>query len=222
MVVIVGSSAARLGDRDVRAVGLAVDVARAAVGAGAVVQVVGRVGDDPTGDAVLLDMAASGIGHVAVLRAAGQPTPVRPELASDDERALGAALDDELAEASPPEARAPDDGLTIDAGDLDLALRYLPDYRVLVVAADLDRAAWSTVVAAASWSGAHLVALIAPEGEAPDLPGDATILERAGDDADGTFAALVGRYVAALDAGEEPRVAFAQAARGAGWANVVD
>jgi hypothetical protein len=33
---------------------------------------------------------------------------------------------------------------------------------------------------------------------------------------------MVGRYAAALDAGEEPKAAFAAASSGSGWASVSD
>ena len=193
-----------------------------AVQGGAAVQVVGRVGDDAAGDAVLLDLAAAGIGHVAILRAAGQPTAVRAEPATDDDAPPGAALDDE--EAGPDDGRATDggEGLSIDAGDLDLALRYLPDYRVVIVATDLDPAAWATVIAASSWSGAHVMGLVGAGGAPAGLPDDAMVLERPADDADGTFAAMVGRYAAGIDAGEEPAAAFAAASSGTGWASVPD
>lgn len=223
MVVVIGAPGGQGYPTGIRATGLAMDVARAAVAAGAAVQIIGRVGDDAAGDAVLLDVAAAGIGHVAVLRASGQPTTVRPEPATDDETASGAALDDEPTDPDDGAAPAPrDEGLSIDAGDLDLALRYLPDYRVLVVATDLDPAAWETVTAATSWSGAYLMGLVGPDGAPADLPEDATILERPADDADGTFAAMVGRYAAGLDAGEEPAAAFAAASSGSGWASVAD
>jgi hypothetical protein len=221
MVVVIGSPAGRLGGHGVRASGLAVDAARAAVQSGGAVQVVGRVGDDAVGDAVLLDMAAAGIGHVAVLRAAGQPTSVQPEPATDD-AAPGAALDDEKAEADDGRAADGENELAVDAGDLELALRYLPDYRVLVVATELDPPAWATVIAATSWSGAHLIGLVRAGGAPADVPEDATILERPAADADGTFAAMVGRYAAGLDSGEEPAAAFAAASNGSGWASVAD
>jgi hypothetical protein len=222
MIVVIGSPAARLGERDVRASGLVADVARAVVQSGAAAQIVGRVGDDPAGDAVLLDLAAAGIGHVAVLRAAGQPTAVRPEPAIDDDVSPATALDEEPTDPATEPAPAAESGLSIDSGDVDLALRYLPDYRVVVVAADLDHAAWATVTAAASWSGAHLIGLVGAGAAPPDLPADATLLERPADDADGTFADMVGRYAAAIDAGDEPAAAFALAASGSGWASVAD
>jgi hypothetical protein len=221
MIVVIGSPAGQLVDRDVRAVGLAVDVGRAAAG-GAPVQVVGRVGDDATGDAVLLDMAAAGIGHVALLRAAGQPTPVRPDSATEDERALGAALDEDATSGAEPVEPTRDDGLPIDAADLELALRYLPDYRVLVVAAPLDANGWATAGAAAGWAGAQLVAVVRAAADPHDLPADATVLERPEHDDDGTFGMMVGRYAALLDAGEDPKAAFVAASSGSGWASVSD
>ena len=39
------------------------------------VQLVGRVGEDPAGEATLLALARDGIGHVATLRDPARPTP---------------------------------------------------------------------------------------------------------------------------------------------------
>src|SRR4051794_37418806 len=68
MIAVVGSPAAARQTAGVQAAGVAVAVARAAVAAGASVQLIGKVGEGPDGDAILLDIAAAGIGHVAVLR----------------------------------------------------------------------------------------------------------------------------------------------------------
>ena len=221
MLVVIGGPGGEVGAAGVRATGLAMDVARAAVAAGAAVQVVARVGDDAAGDAVLLDLAGAGVGHVAVLRGIGLPTPVQSRLETNDELVLGTALEAE----GDPGAREPEDadaGLPIDADDLELALRYLPDYRVVVVASELDPASWATAVAAAEWAGAALVGVVRTGTQVPDLPADATVLERPSDDADGTFASMVGRYAAGLDAGEDPAAAFAAASSGSGWASVAD
>ncbi|MDR3546372.1 MAG: PfkB family carbohydrate kinase, partial [Candidatus Limnocylindrales bacterium] len=65
--------------------GLAAGVARAAAAAGAEVQLVGKVGDDPAGDAVLISLARGGVGHLALLRDAASATPLRrPDPADAD------------------------------------------------------------------------------------------------------------------------------------------
>jgi hypothetical protein len=49
------------------------------------------------------------------------------------------------------------------------------------------------------------------------IPSTATVLEAPSNGADGAFAAMVGRYAAALDRGEDPAAAFGQATDEAGW-----
>jgi hypothetical protein len=237
MIVIVGSPIAQPGAERISAAGLAADVARAAAAAGAAVQVVGRVGEDAAGDQVLLDLAAAGVGHVAVLREPGRPTPgitdgsvadggLANGSASPVEPVLGEAMleDLDLDDGAAGGARADGSpaGLSVDAGDLDLALRYVPDYRVLVLAADLDPAALEAVVAAAGWSGAHLIALVADGAPTHVLPDGATVLLRPAADPDRAFATMVAGYAVALDRGDEPRAAFASVQRAGGWAAVAD
>jgi hypothetical protein len=220
VIVIVGSPIAEPTANGVVAGGLSAVIAVAAATAGAAVQVVGRVGEDAAGDQVLLSLAAAGVGHVAVLREPGRPTPAAApepgESASPDGPALGEALIDTAAD-DPGGSPA---GLSVDGADLELALRYVPDYRVLVIAADLDPAPLAAVVAAAAWSGAHLVAAVAEGSTTASLPDPATVLERPRADDDGAFAAMVAAYAVALDRGDEPAAAFAAAQRAGGWAAV--
>ena len=213
MLVVVGSPAARFVGSELRAAGIAADVARAIASGGGAVQIVGRVGEDAAGDAVLLDLAGAGVDHVAVLRVAGETTPLIPEDGGDDLPA-GTVLADERPTTEPSMQ-----GLPLDAADLDLALRYLPDYRVIVITAGLDGAAIATVVAAAGWSEARLIVLVDGRGEPGDLPSDATVLEQPAD-ADAAFAALIARYAIELDRGTDPGAAFATASSDAGWASV--
>jgi hypothetical protein len=239
VIVLVGSPVAQRSGNGILAGGLSADIARLAAAAGASVQIVGRVGEDPAGDVVLLALAASDVGHVAVLREPGRPTPIvdppaghaaGPEASADpDGAALGAAVLDDVdltdgdgvaedgADPGPPLA-----GLSVDADDLELALRYVPDYRVLVVAADLDPAAFESVAAAVAWSGADLVVLLADGPATPTLPDAATVFLRPATDPDGAFAAMVAGYAVALDQGDEPGDAFAAAQRSGGWAAVAD
>ncbi|HET7703236.1 MAG TPA: hypothetical protein VFK35_07545 [Candidatus Limnocylindrales bacterium] len=223
MIVIVGSPLARPGDRGLHAAGLAADIGRVAARSGAAVEVVGRVGEDAAGDAVLLDLTAAGIGHVAVLRESGRLTPATPPpsgTAAPDGPDPGTVLlaDDLDTEAEPAE----ETGLSMDAADLELALRYLPDYRVVIVADDLAAAALATVVAAAGWAGAHLIVLVAAGQPSTGLPTDATVLERPRHDPDGAFARVVGSYAVALDQGREPGAAFSEASGAGGWASVTN
>lgn len=228
MIVVIGSPVAQPTAAGLAAGGLAAAIAEAAAERGSAVQVVGRVGEDAAGDAVLLALAASGVEHVAVLREPSRPTPSAPPQpglpASPDGPVLGEAMLEDVDAPGDGEHDDGDptpDGLTMDAADLELALRYLPDYRVVVIAADLDPAALATVVAAAGWAGAHLVALVAAEeADGAELPASATLLERPRSDPDGAFARLVAAFAAALDRGDEPATAFSAASDSAGWAPV--
>jgi hypothetical protein len=233
VIVLVGSPVAQRSGNGILAGGLSADIARLAAAAGAAVQIVGRVGEDPAGDLLLLALAANDVGHVAVLREPGRPTPIvePPDggSAAPDGPALGEALLDEAADADGDRIPEGDDdpallpaGLSVDADDLELALRYVPDYRVLIAAGDLDPAALDAVVAAVAWSGAHLVVLLPDGSSTATLPDSATVLLRPATDPDGAFAAMVAGYAVALDQGDEPRSAFAAAQRAGGWAAVAD
>lgn len=214
--------------------GPAAAIARTCVLAGATVQLAGKVGDDPAGDEVLLSLNRDGIGHVALLRNAGVSTAIgRP--AGDGSEAEGVAavispddawtLDPEesgddspdlsdteeaLASAWPtaPSALAPE--------DLDLALRYLIAFDVLVVAEPLDAATLTVAAEAAAFSGAHLV--IVGRAAVPSASGDAvTVLEPPAADPDGDFAAVVARYAVALDGGTPSAAAFKSALGDSAW-----
>jgi hypothetical protein len=136
---------------------------------------------------------------------------------------------DTLAGLGAPDAEAqetaavvdPPIGSTLEAADLELALRYLPDYRVVILAQSLDEPALAAARDAARWAGAHVIELTAPGTDATTLD-DATVLEAPAEDAEGAFASLVGRYAAALDGGTQPAEAFAAASAGVGWAAVSD
>ena len=186
--------------------GLAAAVAEAAARDGSRVEVVARLGDDPAGDAVLLAFARDGVGHVAVLRDAARSTPVRStaeppsDLDADD---VASEEADVIAETGPEP--------TLDRDDVSLALRYLVDFRVIVLVHPRDTDMVAEVASAASFAGAHLVAIADPAAAPPEgLPGDALVVTAA-DDAAGVGDVL-GRYAAAVDRGEEPAAAFAATA----------
>lgn len=217
MIVVLGSLFLAPGDGVPRAAGPAVDVARAAAAVGAEVQLVGKVGEDPAGDAVLLDLAGVDIGHAAVLRDPSGATPRAPAPAGDP---------DPFREPSDgtdgPSGAAPTGGLDLEPADLDLALRYLSDYRVVVVAEPMAEALLEVVVAAVGWTGASLVAVVDRSGPPASLPRGATVLEAPPEDPDGTFAGVVGAFAAALDRGDPPADAFAAVSSGLGWQAVED
>jgi sugar/nucleoside kinase (ribokinase family) len=196
VIVVVGAVHA-CGSGDVAPAGLAAGIAVAAVEAGARVELAARIGDDPAGDALLLALAASSVGHVATLRDASRRTPV---YVADDEPI---DLDDD------GQARAEVvSGPTLDGADVNLALRYLSDYRV-IVAAHPSPDVLGEAIAAAGWAGAHLVVALDPAAPTAqgDVPGDALILAvEAGATGLGD---PIGRYAAAVDAGQDPAEAFA-------------
>lgn len=215
MIVVIGSPHLRFRGSRQEAAGPAVGIGAAAATAGADVELVGKIGDDPAGEVVLLDLAGRSIGHVAILRDPSRPTP---ETADPD--ATDADPFEELGgEAQPTDMPA---GLVLEPADIDLALRYLPDYRVLVVADPVSAASLAVVVAASRWSGAALIVLVPHGSEPPADVGEATILETPESDPDDAFGSVVGAYAAALDRGEEPAEAFATASQSAGWAAIAD
>jgi hypothetical protein len=183
VIVVLGSPIAAPRDEDaLGAAGSAVSIAEAAAAAGSSVEIVGRIGDDEPGDAVILDLARRGIGHAALLRVGGLVTQV-----------------------------ASGGGVGLDAGDVELALRYLPGYRVVVATDGLSPEALAAAVAAATWAEAHFI-LIGDPGAVDGLPDASTVLQPPDTGENGGFASLVGSYAAAIDRGVEPDRAFADLA----------
>lgn len=192
MIIVVGRPSAIVGPTGPVAGGMASFIARACAVAGSKVELVGTVGDGEAGDAVVVDLARAGVGHAALLRV---PTIV----------------------TSRDDAPAASQGTRLDARDLDLGLRYLADFRVLVVAEPLPAEVEATIIEAAAYSGAALIAIVSGGRSIGAALADlATVLE-APDDAPVPFAEMVGRYAAGLDAGLEPAAAFTAAAQSAGW-----
>lgn len=149
----------------------ALAIAERAGQAGASVQVVGIVPDGPEGDAELLGLAASGVGHAAVLRTGARP---------------------------------------IERADIELALRYLPDVRV-VVATDLEAECLPAVSDGAAYAGATLVIVTSASATGLDqvgIPESAIVLQAPATDPEGTFAGFVAAFAARLDAGDVPADAW--------------
>jgi hypothetical protein len=116
----------------------------------------------------------------------------------------------------------------LEAADLDLALRYLPDVHAIVLVAP-DPSLIAPAAAASGWSGAGLV-IVSGAGDAPEgalgsataadsdsIPRAAPALESAPQaivldpprvDRDGTFAGLVATLATRLDAGDDPTTAW--------------
>lgn len=190
MIVVVG----RPGLNDDGAVhGSAGQIAAAAAAVGGRVEVVGSVGDDADGDAVITALGRAGIGHAAVLR---DPAGVTPRA-----RKAGSG-------------RLP----RLDMADLELGLRYLAECQVLVVGEPLPEDVVRVAADAAAYHGAALVVLAAAGAEQlpAELPADATVLAVPDEDG-GAFAALVGRYAALLDTGQRPADAWRDAVAQGGW-----
>ncbi len=220
MIVVIGDLGLRGSVEEPEPDGLASEIAAAAAAAGARVELISKAGDDPAGDAVLLALAAAGVGHVATLRDPARLTPIRarPDEPTDpaDPRVdgldasrpdvdAGTSLDEDVAAAAarqPTAAARP----TLDAADIALALQYLNDFEVLVtVHPSSDLLAES--VLAAGWTGARLVVVLEPEGVVPaGLPADALVVAAGADDAG--VGARIGRYAAALSRGDDAAAAY--------------
>ncbi len=119
----------------------------------------------------------------------------------------------------PATARGP----ALDAADVDLGLRYLTEFAVVVIAEPMDEATTGVVAEAARWTDARLVVVIPRDAPIPGgLPSDAVVFEAPDTDPDGAFATLVGHFAAALDDGAEPEAAFHASLGSDGWTEAVE
>jgi hypothetical protein len=213
VIVVVGTPAWRETDPAGPA-GSACSIAIAAAARGAAVELVGRAGDDRAGDELMIALAKARVGHVALLRDPARATPIVEGLPAADAESAS-VLEDESAVVGV--GGGGDGAPVLEPADVDLGLRYLDGYRVIVVTDDVSPAALPVVVAAAEFGSAHLVLLVGEGSEVPTaLPAAATVLAAPRDDPEADFARLVGAYAAGLDSGLASDVAF-EAARGAGW-----
>jgi hypothetical protein len=218
MIVVIGLPAyADSPDGEKCAGGLAVEIAAAAVRRGATVELVGKVGNDGAGDAVVVALGRMGVGHAALLRDPVLPTPVFAAAPVDED---AAELDSDL----PAGRLLPEDPAArpaLEAADVDLALKFLPQAGVVVLSGPLPEAAVTAAVDGAAFAGARIVALLPPGIVPPALPVEATVLETPPDD-DGSFGRMVGIFAGALDAGVDPVAAFREAVGSAGWEPVAE
>jgi hypothetical protein len=111
---------------------------------------------------------------------------------------------------------------TLDRGDLELALRYLGAFSVVVVAEPLDPTALAVVADAVAYNDATLVVIVPPGQADPALPAEAIALEAPLGDPDGVFARTVGGFAAQLDGGADPAVALASVVAAEGWERAAD
>ena len=110
MIVVIGLPAyVDSPDGERCAGGLAVEVASAAQRRGSTVELVGKVGNDGAGDAVVVALGRFGIGHAALLRDPILPTPVlATSPGSDDEAEVDAGAEIVSLEDADADAAAPD------------------------------------------------------------------------------------------------------------------
>jgi len=213
VIAVIGTPRLRGTGPEADIAGLATGIAAAAAAAGSRVEFIGKTGDDPAGDAVLLAMARHFIGHVATLRDPARPTV---EVPAEDEPidvdGSETTLDPDAADVGAAEAAgqvAVPEGPALEAADVGLALRYLPELAVIVtvhVTPDVvDEAG-----AAAGWAQTSLIVVLRPGEAVPeDLPEHAVAVAVADDDDIGAGAgSAIGRYAAALDQGEPAAEAF--------------
>ena len=219
MIVVVGLPVyADSPDGEKCAGGMAVEVAAASKGRGGQVELVGKVGEDGAGDAVVLALGRLGIGHAALLRDPVRPTPVLTagSVAVDDSAEVDADTPAPTVLPANPAERP-----SLDAADIELALRYLPQSSVIVLTDALPDGALAVAIDAAAFATARLVVVVAAGSPPPEVPADATVLEAPADD-DGSFGRMVGTFAAALDAGKEPAAAFRKAVAASGWESAAD
>ena len=98
----------------------------------------------------------------------------------------------------------------MESADVSLALRYLPEVRV-VVAAGLEPGLLTAVAEGAAFAGAPLVVVNVDHDatDVPAMPAEATVLAAPASDPDGTFAGFVAAFAVRLDRGEVPSDAWA-------------
>lgn len=215
MIVVIGNPIALGGELGGGVAGTPALAAVAAARSGATVQLVGKAGDDPPGDSVLLALAAAGVGHVAVLRDPSRPTPIAvPTLLlepdsgpSDRELAAELVADRDRAEVVRVVPETPAERPALEPADVELALRYLTEFRAVVVAEPLPDAVVAVVVEAVGYSGAELVLVVAGSQRVPAPPG-ALVLEAPDDDPEGAFATMLGELAGAIDRGATSGEAF--------------
>ena len=173
----------------------------------------GKTGDDTTADGVVLDLARGGVGHVALLRDSARGTPleaITPDAVDEPD-----SDDPDQADANPPPAPL---GPTLEAADVELGLRYLTDFAVVVLAEGAEPETISVVAHAASWGGARMILVVGAGQALPTgLPDDVVVFEAPATDPDGAFADLVGAFAASLDEGTEPGAAFRSSIASDGW-----
>jgi pfkB family carbohydrate kinase len=210
MIVVVGNPIARAPDAGGGLAGTPARAAAAAARAGATVQLVGKAGEDRAGDDLMLALARAGVGHAALMRDAAHATPI-VAIEPDDEMGDDPAAPEPADRAGAPSVipADPADRPALEAADVELALRYLPDYTTIVVAEPQPNGVVAVVADAAAFSGAAFVLVVDGAGGGPDQPASAVVFEApSGGDPDGAFATMLGELAAAIDRGTPVEAAF--------------
>ncbi len=208
MIVVIGSTYLRGDGPDAGPDGLAGRLALAAARAGAAVELIAKVGDDPVGDALLIALARSGVGHVAVLRDATHRTARRP---APEDLDVDVDVDALARDETAPWAVEPGEAPELDIEDVGLALRYLTEFRVVVAIHPTPGIA-AEAAAAAAWGSAHLMIVMRPGDPAPTgMPPGSMVLAATDDRVEeSSIGSRLGVYAAAVDAGTEPSIAYAE------------
>jgi pfkB family carbohydrate kinase len=195
VIVVVGSPSARSEAGQHVADGLSALVAIAVAVSGRPVQIVGRIGDDDAADAVLQDLTRAGVGHVAILRDPARATP------------LATAVADTAGSETPGSESRPE----LDAADVELAMRYLTDFRVIVLIEPATGAVAQVVARATDWGEATLIIARSPAADpaaegaaAAEAPARGEVVDRDGAESEAAFAGRVAALAIALDSGLVP------------------
>lgn len=217
MIVVVGSPVALRRGKRIHPAGRSVAVADAIRQAGGEPQLVGKVADDLSGDAIVIDLGRRGIGHAALARAESGRTPAVDAPPADDESEEAtpgeASQDGEVTATA--QGQALPEGLPLEAADLKLALGYLPEIGAIVVAGPLGDDAAAVVAEAAAYHEVPLVVLVEPGGRISAPFAKAVVLEAP--DAEDSFDRLVGAFALRLERGVDAGEALRDAVAIGGW-----
>jgi len=178
---------------------------------GGAVELVGKVGNDGAGDAVVVALGRLGIGHAALLRDPARPTPVLVPAAADN---AGAEVDAEAPESGCCR-KTPPRGLASMPRTWNWPCASCPGGRDRPRRHSLrigDRGGME----GASFSSARLVVVVPAGASPPDVPQGAVVLE-ALSPTTARFGRLVGVFAGALDAGVDTVAAFEEAVAVSGW-----
>jgi hypothetical protein len=202
VIVIIGIPVRRRDASGSQLAGSPALAALAAARTGERVELVGKTGDDPAGDDVVLALTQAGVGHAALLRDPARVTPQIGGDADDADLLADGNEDQRLTDAARDRSGWP----ALEPEDVELALRYLPDVRTIVVAEAVNGGVLRVAADAARYAGARLVvAASTPEA----VPGADLVLAPPRDD-DGASGGLLGELAAALERGADVEDAFTQ------------